>query len=229
MKIAIIMPALNEAGARATEFEQGLYLLQPFRNNGHELIVVDGGSDDDTFDIAQRHADRAIQCGRGRAVQMNAGARCTSADILLFLHADTQLPANAPEAVIRKIHEGHHWGRFSVRLADDHFLFRLIERLMNLRSCITGIATGDQALFVRREAYEAVDGFPEQPLMEDIEFSKRLRSLGWPACVQQEAITSSRRWRKFGIVRTVLLMWRLRLAYFFGVSAERLAEQYRQG
>jgi rSAM/selenodomain-associated transferase 2 len=223
------MPVLNEAGVQAAEFEQCLQRLQQYRDSGHELIIIDGGSDDDSFEIAQRYADRTIQCNRGRAIQMNAGARQTDADILLFLHADTQLPVNAIEAVTRTINEGHYWGRFNVRLADGHFLFRIIERLMNLRSCITGVATGDQAVFVRRELFETVGGYPRQPLMEDIELSKRLRGLGWPACLRQKVIISSRRWRKFGIVRIVLLMWRLRLAYFLGVSAERLAEQYRQG
>jgi len=223
------MPVLNEAGVQAAEFEQCLQRLQQYRDSGHELIIIDGGSDDDSFEIAQRYADRTIQCNRGRAIQMNAGARQTDADILLFLHADTQLPVNAIEAVTRTINEGHYWGRFNVRLADDHFLFRIIERLMNLRSCITGVATGDQVMFVRREIFETVGGYPRQPLMEDIELSKRLRGLGWPACLRQKVIISSRRWRKFGIVRIVLLMWRLRLAYFLGVSAERLAEQYRQG
>jgi rSAM/selenodomain-associated transferase 2 len=223
------MPVLNEAGVQAAEFEQCLQRLQQYRDSGHELIIIDGGSDDDSFEIAQRYADRTIQCNRGRAIQMNAGARQTDADILLFLHADTQLPVNAIEAVTRTINEGHYWGRFNVRLADGHFLFRIIERLMNLRSCITGVATGDQVMFVRREIFETVGGYPRQPLMEDIELSKRLRGLGWPACLRQKVIISSRRWRKFGIVRIVLLMWRLRLAYFLGVSAERLAEQYRQG
>ena len=223
------MPVLNEAGVQAAEFEQCLQRLQPYRDSGHELIIIDGGSDDDSFEIAQSYADRTIQCDRGRAIQMNAGARQTDADILLFLHADTQLPVNAIEAVTHTINEGHYWGRFNVRLADGHFLFRIIERLMNLRSCITGVATGDQAVFVRRELFETVGGYPRQPLMEDIELSKRLRGLGWPACLRQKVIISSRRWRKFGIVRIVLLMWRLRLAYFLGVSAERLAKQYRQG
>jgi len=223
------MPVLNEAGVQAAEFEQCLQRLQQYRDSGHELIIIDGGSDDDSFEIAQRYADRTIQCNRGRAIQMNAGARQTDADILLFLHADTQLPVNAIEAVTRTINERHYWGRFNVRLADGHFLFRIIERLMNLRSCITGVATGDQVMFVRREIFETVGGYPRQPLMEDIELSKRLRGLGWPACLRQKVIISSRRWRKFGIVRIVLLMWRLRLAYFLGVSAERLAEQYRQG
>lgn len=223
------MPVLNEAGVQAAEFEQCLQRLQQYRDSGHELIIIDGGSDDDSFEIAQRYADRTIQCNRGRAIQMNAGARQTDADILLFLHADTQLPVNAIEAVTRTINQGHYWGRFNVRLADGHFLFRIIERLMNLRSCITGVATGDQVMFVRREIFETVGGYPRQPLMEDIELSKRLRGLGWPACLRQKVIISSRRWRKFGIVRIVLLMWRLRLAYFLGVSAERLAEQYRQG
>jgi rSAM/selenodomain-associated transferase 2 len=229
VKVAIIMPALNEAGAHAPEFEQRLQGLQAYRNSGHELIIVDGGSEDDTYMLAQRYTDYAIRCERGRATQMNAGAGHADADILLFLHADTELPANALVAVVRKISEGHYWGRFNVRLSGAHVMFRIIERMMNLRSCITGIATGDQAMFVRREVFESVGGFPQQPLMEDIELSKRLRGRGWPACVQQKVVTSSRRWQRFGIVRTVLLMWRLRLAYFLGVSAERLAEHYRHG
>jgi rSAM/selenodomain-associated transferase 2 len=229
VNVAIIMPVLNEAGARATVFEQHLQQLQSYRGGGNKLIIVDGGSNDNTFELAQRYADRVVQCDRGRAVQMNAGARHADADILLFLHADTLLPSHALEAVIHKISEGHHWGRFNVRLSGDHFMFRIIESMMNLRSCITGIATGDQAVFVRRETFESVGGYPQQPLMEDVELSKRLRGLGWPACLQQQVVTSSRRWREFGIVRTVLLMWRLRLAYFLGVSAERLAEQYRHG
>lgn len=223
------MPALNEAGVHAPEFESRLQLLQPYRDKGHELIIIDGGSDDGSCELMQAYADRAIQSECGRALQMNAGARIATGDILLFLHADTLLPVQAPEAVMRNIGEGHYWGRFDVRLSDENFLFRIIEALMNLRSCITGIATGDQAIFVRRDVFESIGGYPEQPLMEDIELSKRLRGLGWPACLKQKVITSSRRWRRYGIVRTVLLMWRLRLAYFFGVSAERLAEQYRHG
>lgn len=223
------MPALNEAGPQAHEFESCLQQLQRVRDNGHELIIVDGHSDDDTYKLVQGYADRLIQARRGRALQMNAGARVASGDILLFLHADTQLPSRALEAITGKISDGHHWGRFDVHLADAHFMFRIIERLMNLRSCITGIATGDQAIFVRRDTFETIDGYPELPLMEDIELSKRLRGIGWPACVKQKVITSSRRWRQNGIGRTILLMWRLRLAYFFGVSAERLAKQYRHG
>lgn len=227
MKIAIIMPVLNEAGDDAPVFEQRLQQLQGCRRDGHAFIIVDGGSVDDTFELAQRYADRAIRCDRGRALQMNAGAGCSDADVLLFLHADTQLPAHAPAAVIQNINEGHNWGRFGVRLSGGHFMFRIIERLMNLRSCITGIVTGDQAMFVRREVFEAVGGYPAQPLMEDIEISKRLRAFGRPACVQYKVVTSSRRWRRFGIVRTILQMWRLRLAYFLGVPVERLADQYQ--
>jgi rSAM/selenodomain-associated transferase 2 len=229
MKIAIIMPALNEAGVHAPAFEQCLQGMQPYRDNGNEFIIVDGVSEDDTFTVAQRYADSALQCDRGRAMQMNAGARHATAEILLFLHADTQLPAHAADAVTRAISEGYYWGRFDVRLSGDHIMLRIIECMMNLRSCITGIATGDQAMFVRREIFESIGGFPPQPLMEDVELSKRLRGLGWPACLREKVITSSRRWQKHGIVRTVLLMWRLRLAYFLGVSSERLAEQYHHG
>jgi rSAM/selenodomain-associated transferase 2 len=200
--------------------------LRVYRQQGHELIVVDGGSNDDTISIARAHADQVLQTNSGRAHQMNRGIEVAQGDVLLFLHADTRLPPDALEIIIDRVINGYYWGRFNVRLTGQHFMFRIIERMMNLRSCLTGVATGDQAIFVSRECTDIVGHYPEVPLMEDVLYSKRLRTLGWPACVRLSAVTSSRRWENRGILRTMLLMWRLRLLLFFGVPTEKLAQQY---
>ncbi len=223
MKVSIIIPVLNEAERIADT----LMPLVSYRSQGHEVIVIDGGSNDDTVSISKQYADRVLCSDAGRAMQMNSGIDCASGDALLFLHADTRLPADAIEKLIHAVEDGYYWGRFSVRLSGKHFMFRIIERMMNLRSCITGVATGDQAIFVSQESIEIVGVYPRLPLMEDIVFSKRLRELGWPACIRQRVVTSSRRWEEKGILRTMLLMWRLRLLFFLGVSADRLARQYQ--
>ncbi len=222
--ISIIVPTLNEAAQIATT----LQALQPLRAAGHEVIVVDGGSTDGTVVLARPLADAIFPSPRGRSRQMNAGAEQAGGDILLFLHADTRLPEDAVPAVLNGLaHTGKAWGRFDVRLSGRHPLLRVVERMMNLRSRLTGIATGDQAMFVRREAFQAVGGFPEIALMEDIACSRLLkRACGAPLCLATPVITSSRRWEENGILRTIVFMWRLRLAYFFGVSPERLAQQY---
>ncbi|MBT8439966.1 MAG: TIGR04283 family arsenosugar biosynthesis glycosyltransferase [Gammaproteobacteria bacterium] len=222
MKVSVIVPALNEAESLA----ETLMSLAPHRTQGHEVIVVDGGSNDETVSIAELHADKVLQGDVGRAKQMNRGIEEAQGDILLFLHADTRLPADALANMINAVEDGYFWGRFNVQLSGKHFLFRLIERMMNMRSCLTGIATGDQAIFVSIESLDIIGAYPQIPLMEDILFSKRLRDLGWPACVSQKVITSSRRWEDRGIVRTVLLMWRLRLLFFLGVPPEKLAQKY---
>jgi rSAM/selenodomain-associated transferase 2 len=158
---------------------------------------------------------------------MNRGIEAATGDALLFLHADTKLPEDALNAITQTITEGHFWGRFDVRLSGQQFMLRIIERMMNMRSCVTGIATGDQAIFISRECLDIVGQYSELPLMEDIDFSKRLREVDWPACLKNAVITSSRRWEDRGVWKTVLLMWRLRLLYFFGVPAEKLARQYQ--
>ena len=223
MKVSIIIPVLNEAELIA----QTLTRLAPCRNQGHELIVVDGGSSDETVSVAQQHADKVLCSRRGRAWQMNQGIAVAQGDILLFLHADTQMAHQALTRVINAIEEGYFWGRFDVRLSGKHLMFRIIERMMNLRSRLTGVATGDQAIFVSNECIDIVGDYPQIALMEDVLFSKRLRNLGWPACISQPVVTSSRRWEEHGVLRTVLLMWRLRLLFVLGVSAEKLAQQYR--
>lgn len=221
--ISIIIPALNEVAT----LESTLKPLQRWRKAGHELILVDGGSDDDTRGRAAPLVDVLLESEAGRAQQMNRGARAARGEVLLFLHADTHLPG-AAAAMVQQALEHYRWGRFDVRLSGGHWLLRLVERMMNWRSCFTGIATGDQAIFVERKLFEELGGFPELPLMEDVALSKRLkRRAGRPACLTQPLTTSSRRWEENGIVRTILLMWRLRLAYFLGVSPQRLARHYR--
>jgi rSAM/selenodomain-associated transferase 2 len=221
--LSVVVPALDEAkGIGAV-----LGALAPLRRRGHQVLVVDGGSRDGTAEAARRHIERVVSATRGRASQMNAGARLAEGDVLVFLHADTLLPPDADRLIADALSRpGRHWGRFNVRLSGRHWLLRVIERLMNLRSCVTGIATGDQALFVERASFERVGGFPDIPLMEDVAISRRLRREGRPACVSTPVVTSSRRWEEQGVVRTMVLMWWLRLLYWLGVSPERLRGMY---
>ncbi len=221
-----MVPALDEAGT----LDSALASLAGLRADGHEVLVVDGGSVDDTPQRAAALADRVLSAPRGRALQMNAGAGAAAGDVLLFLHADTRLPGDAVQRVREALERGRHWGRFDVRLSGPAWPLRVVERAMNVRSCLTGIATGDQAIFVHRQAFEAVGGFPPIALMEDIALSRLLkRRFGRPACVGSPVVTSSRRWERDGVIRTVLLMWGLRLAYFLGADPERLAARYRGG
>jgi len=222
VRLSIIIPVLNEASGIA----QYLSELQGYRDAGHEVILVDGGSTDATLVQAQGRVERIVQTGRGRARQMNAGAEQAQGDVLLFLHADTRLPANADELIREVLEAGRVWGRFDVRLSGEAWPLRIIETLMNWRSCFSGIATGDQAMFVLRDAFAHLGGFAEIPLMEDIELSRRLKKISAPCCLHARVITSSRRWETQGILRTVLLMWGLRLAWFLGVSPARLHKIY---
>ncbi|MEN8259200.1 MAG: TIGR04283 family arsenosugar biosynthesis glycosyltransferase [Pseudomonadota bacterium] len=224
--LSIIIPALNEAEAIAAT----LTPLQMLRRERCEVIVCDGGSDDDTPAIASPLADAVIECPRGRARQMNAGAARAAGKTLLFLHADTLLPPNAPRQIEDGLAQRHaRWGRFDVRLSGPHPLLRVVEYMMNLRSRLTGIATGDQGIFVRRRDFFAVGGYPEIPLMEDIALSNRLSRFGRPLCLKEKVATSSRRWDNQGIVTTILLMWWVRLLYFFGIDTARLADLYSRG
>jgi rSAM/selenodomain-associated transferase 2 len=223
-RLSIVIPALNEAAA----IGDTLRALQPMRGRGVEVLVADGGSVDGTPALAITLADRVLSAPRGRARQMNAGAAAASGDVLLFLHADTGLPAAADRLVLDGLADsGRLWGRFDVRIAGRSPWLRVVAHFMNRRSRWTGIATGDQALFVRRETFAALGGFPDQPLMEDVELSSRLRRLGPPLCPGERAVTSGRRWETHGVWRTVFLMWRLRWLYWRGVAAERLAGLYR--
>jgi rSAM/selenodomain-associated transferase 2 len=228
-RLSIIVPVLDEAPIVATALQR----LAPDRGAGAEIIVVDGGSADGSAALAARGADRVIAAPRGRARQMNAGAAQARGDVLLFLHVDTALPAGALEAIDAALAVASPrgappaWGRFDVRIDGNGRLLGVVAALMNLRSRLSGIATGDQAIFVTRAAFEAVGGFPEQPLMEDIELSRRLRRLSRPACLRLRVVTSGRRWETRGVWRTSALMWRLRLLYRLGIAPERLARSYR--
>jgi rSAM/selenodomain-associated transferase 2 len=219
--VSIVIPTLNEAdgivntiaAARAT--------------HPHELIVVDGGSVDHTRAVATSAGCMVLESPAGRAIQMNTGAAAATGDVLLFLHADTHLPPHAVEDVVRSCADGRIvGGRFDVVLDGPEPVFRVIEALMNIRSRLTRIATGDQAIFVRRSAFEALGGFAPIPLMEDIHFSFRLKRLGRVACLRSRVRTSVRRWRRHGVWRTMALMWWLRALYFVGVSPDRLARRY---
>jgi rSAM/selenodomain-associated transferase 2 len=222
-RLSIVVPALDEAAG----IEATLLALQPLRARGVELVLADGGSSDGTLQRAAPWVDQATTTARGRAVQMNAGAALARADRLLFLHADTRLPPLADVLVHQALAGGACWGRFDVRIEGRPWMLRVVAALMNLRSRLSGIATGDQAIFVTRNAFRQVGGFPLQPLMEDIELSRRLKCLGRPACLRARVSTSGRRWEQRGVWRTILLMWQLRWRYWRGESASRLAEAYR--
>ena len=219
--VAVILPVLHEAGILETA------LTEVLAQAPDEIIVIDGGSRDATRDIVRHHPRiRLLETERGRAAQMNAGAAEAHADILLFLHADTRLPPQALSHVRAAIQAGHLWGRFDVRLDGARPAYRVIERFMNLRSALTGIATGDQAVFVRRDIFRQLGGYAPIALMEDIELSARLKRRQRPARVRAPVVTSARRWEQHGILRTVLRMWALRFLYRVGVSPVRLARWY---
>ena len=231
--ISVVVPVLNEApGIVAT-----LASLAPLRAAGHEVIVADGGSSDGTVALAAAQADEVVAAPRGRARQMNAGAAQARGEVLLFLHADTRLPHDAAAQLQRALAAGAHWGRFDVRIEADaaarragRWMFPLVSALINLRSRLSGIATGDQAIFVRTSLFQQLGGYADQPLMEDIELCRRLKALpaaGAPACLRTRVATSGRRWQQHGVWRTILLMWWLRWRYWRGDSAEALARLYR--
>ena len=221
--LSIIIPVFNEGERIAAALDA---LAGP-RVLGVEVIVVDGGSRDATIQRARLRADRVISAPRGRAAQMNAGAEKASGEVLLFLHADTRLPSDPGHVVLRGLERsGRAWGRFDVKIEGRNPLLLVVGWLMNLRSRMTGIATGDQAIFATREAFRDVGGFPMIELMEDIALSKQLKRISRPLCLRERIITSGRRWEEHGVLRTVVLMWRLRLAYFFGADPAELARQY---
>lgn len=220
--ISIIIPVYNEE----TTILTCLDFLRPWQEQGSEIIVVDGGSDDGTYAMAEGHASTVCRSARGRGIQMNTGARYASGQTLLFLHVDTRLPAVSNKLLQHLVLDENSWGRFDVTLSDERPVFRIIGFFMNLRSRITGIATGDQALFIHKSLFEKAGGFPEIPLMEDIAICKKLLQTSRPICLHQRVVTSSRRWASRGIIKTIFLMWYLRTAYFLGVKPEQLARLY---
>jgi rSAM/selenodomain-associated transferase 2 len=223
LRLTIVIPVLDEAAIIVA----ALRALAPLRARGAEIIVVDGGSRDGTQRLAEPLADRVIAAARGRGATMNSGAALGTGDALVFLHADTMLPDNA-DGLIAAALVRRAWGRFDLRIAGRHPLLAVVARMINLRSRLTGVATGDQAIFVTREAFRAVGGFPDLPLMEDIAISRRLKRLCRPFCIGTPAVTSGRRWERNGVWRTIVLMWRLRLAYYLGAEPALLAGLYGQ-
>lgn len=222
MFVSIIIPVLNEEGSIKNLLEQ----LQGYRKQGHEVIVVDGGSIDKTISIAELLSDKVLTSQSGRAVQMNTGVSQAQYEALWFLHADTSIADNAID-VVQQALTAQEWGRFNIKLSGENVLFRVIERMMNFRSCFSGIATGDQGIFVKRKSFELVKGYSNIPLMEDVSLSKKLNKVSKPVCLKDKLITSSRRWEQHGIFSTIFLMWKLRFLYWLGVSADKLAAQYK--
>ena len=225
MKLSVVVPTLNEAEGIAAHLEA----LAPLRQRGAEVIVADGGSRDGTVERASALADKVLTARRGRAAQMNAGAAAASGAAILFLHADTRLPAPADRLVADALAGGCEWGRFDVRIDGRHPLLGVVARAMNLRSRATGIATGDQAIFVTRKAFHAIGGYADIPLMEDIVLSRALRRRSRPACLSAAVTTSGRRWEAGGVLYTIVTMWRLRLAFYLGADPRRLARAYGYG
>jgi len=217
--LSIVIPALNEAAA----IEAAVLAA---RGQADEVLVVDGGSQDATRELALRAGATVIDAPKGRAAQMNAGAARACAQVLLFLHADCRLPPGGGEAVRAAFTAGRRWGRFDVHLDAPDTSLALIGAMMNLRSRLTGIATGDQAIFVSRSLWEAAGGYAPIPLMEDVELSARLRRVAPPACLRQRVTVSARRWQQRGVLRTVVEMWAFRAAYAFGASPARLHRLY---
>jgi len=220
---SIIIPTINES----LSIEHSLQKLIPLIKEGHEIIVVDGGSEDETISICKTYTDKVFISKKGRALQMNLGALHATNNILVFLHADTLLPNNVTPLILNALNKSDsQWGRFNVKFNNKNFIMSVIALLMNIRSCVTGIVTGDQTLFVKKELFNKINGYKEIPLMEDIELSKSLKKYSKPICLSASVISSSRRWETNGYLRTILLMWKLRFLYFFGVSANRLVRQY---
>ena len=223
MKLSFIIPVLNEA----ENIQKILLPLLFYRHQGHEVILVDGGSTDNTIAQAESMVDMVIKSPAGRARQMNAGAKLATGDVLVFLHADTWLPDFAADLITSALSGSKRvWGRFDVTLSGSGWIYRLISTMINHRSSLSGIATGDQCIFIQHNIFAKISGYADIPLMEDIEISKRLKQLSRPVRIKSRAVTSSRRWEHDGVFRTILLMWYLRASYYFGQPADKLVSKY---
>ena len=222
LRLSIIIPVLNEQ----ENLSELLPVFDDLRSAGHEVIVVDGGSTDNSKEIALKYADKCLHAPASRARQMNAGAAVASGDILFFMHADSRLEPCYMENIQSCIEQGGSWGHYKIRVDDNSLFLRTVSFFMNLRSRLTAIATGDQGIFVRRDLFEQLGGYAEIPLMEDIELSARLRRISRPVCLSQAIHTSARRWLKNGVLNTIFSMWRFRFMYWLGVPAVKLAKNY---
>ncbi len=222
--LSLIIPTYNEAHG-ICQFLQALQVLRP----QCELIVADGGSTDRTCELALPLTDKVIHSPKGRAVQMNAGVAVSIGKVFVFVHADTFLPKNALQCIQTGIDSGAQWGRFDIQLVGEHFMLKVVSYMMNVRSRCTGIATGDQVIFVTRSLFEQLGGYPEIALMEDIAFSRQLNAITPPCCITEKVRSSARRWESFGVWRTIFLMWTIRLRYFMGEHPDVLAKLYQQG
>ena len=220
--LSIIIPVLNEASILPDRLEA----LQFVRSRAVELIVVDGGSTDGSLEISRGLSDHTLKSPAGRARQMNEGAQHASSEWLLFLHADTRLDGEAFEALLEALIGEPGWGWFDVRIEGEHPLLSLTAAMMNARAGLTKVATGDQGLFVKKALFDAVGGFPDMPLMEDVALSKALRGVAKSTVIRTPLATDGRRWDQGGWFRTVLKMWGLRFAYWAGVGPDRLANYY---
>ncbi len=222
-KLSIIIPVLNEEQLLARNQEMFASLLR----GGHEILVVDGGSQDNSIQTARELGCRVFPTRASRGHQLHYGAERSRHELLLFLHADTLLPLHAMEIVVQALSKSNrHWGRFNIRLSNPKLVFRVIAWFMNTRSCLTGIVTGDHAMFIRRECYFNCGGYSDIPIMEDIEFCLRLKRIASPVCLPDKVITSSRKWEQKGLFNTILTMWKLRLMFFFGIPPEKLVRRY---
>ena len=225
MKISIIIPILNEA-SRIPQLTEELKKLD---QRSCEIIIVDGGSKDNSVEIAEHAGFKVEKTICGRAHQMNTGAIFATGSVLLFLHADTQIPENV-DLLVKKIFSDNPsfcWGYFRVRISGYSKVLLIVGFMMNLRAYLTSIVTGDQVIFVKKKNFFKVGCFPEQLLMEDIELAKKLRGLSPPGCINDHVITSGRRWELHGVWRTIFLMWRLRWDYWRGIPPDKLAEKYQ--
>ena len=221
--LSIIIPLLNEEENLKKQKES----LELLIKQGHEVLVIDGGSNDNSTKIANQIGCRNITTYPSRGHQLHLGAVQSKNEILLFLHADTLLPPNAAELIFKSFErDNKHWGRFNIKFSSSSYVFSIIAWFMNLRSSLTGIVTGDHAVFVKKDSYIKCGGFPDWAIMEDIAISKRLKTLSHPVCLKEHVVTSSRKWEKQGIINTILLMWKLRLMFLFGMPAEKLAKLY---
>jgi rSAM/selenodomain-associated transferase 2 len=221
--LSVIIPVLNEA----KNLESILSRLRAICPAA-EVIVVDGGSEDGTSAVVCRFPwVTYLSSRRGRASQMNAGAKVANGEVLLFLHADTLLPAGAEGTIVEAFSNPDIVaGRFDIRFDNPRPVFKVIAFFINLRSRLTKICTGDQALFVRQKTFEELGGYPDIPLMEDVELAKRLKRLGKVACLRSKVTTSARKWEREGVFQIILLMWALRFLYFIGVNPYRLHRWY---